>query len=208
MQLLLALRVIWMIFKPLLTPWHPQNQEIGNSETGCSVCVVAATIEFPSKKIDIKFKTVHKYPMGNEFTGTVLGKAGKSSERYKNVVKIKYSSEMHGKSRAAIDFQKEVSEWQKIEDKTVLFAKTDGPYQEAKMEERRSWEQNDVFESVNDSGQCRRTTRWVLSKKEDGKNNARLPETLLLTPQHVALFWHFWHQRLIGSARFWQSAKT
>ena len=79
---------------------------------------------------------------------------------------------MLGKS-GAIDFEK-VSEWQQIEDKNVLFAKTDDPYQEAKMQERRSLEQNDVFEPVNDSGQCRITTRWFPSENENGRKKARL----------------------------------
>ena len=67
------------------------SNEIENPETGCSDCVVPATMYLPSKISDIKLKTVHNYPMSNEFAGRVLGKAGKSSGRYKNWVNIKLS---------------------------------------------------------------------------------------------------------------------
>ena len=45
------------------------SNELENPETGCSGCVVPATMYLPSKNSDIKLKTVHHYPMSNEFAG-------------------------------------------------------------------------------------------------------------------------------------------
>ena len=53
-------------------------------------------------------------------------------------------------------------------DADVLITK-DISFSEAKLEEIKNWQNNDVFEEVEDEGQKCVSTRWVCSLKESSK---------------------------------------
>ena len=141
---------------------------------------LADTSQIPGRNTDIRFKTKYEYSSGSEFSGKVIGKAGKSTGKNKNWVNIQYNSPEHMKGKTGpVDFEKDVETWSLIDEKQqdtayVTNEIDEDEFAEAKESELKSWTANHVYERVPDRGQTTIATRWILTRKSDGKLKARL----------------------------------
>ena len=113
---------------------------------------------------------------------SVIGRAGKSTGRNRYFMNVS----IEGDEPAWIDFENSIMEWkdqpslkngdceaipeevgQSSNEELSFFASVDDvEYSEAKLRELSSWQENNVYTIVPDSGQNRISTKWVCTKKE------------------------------------------
>ena len=104
--------------------------------------------------------------------------AGKKSGKHKNWLNLCYSDPewVSGKT-GPVEWYRDVSSWEYVDEQAEssdVFAVYADLVWQAKMDEFRSWRENDVYNSVENCGQKCVTVRWVFTSKDDGLFKARL----------------------------------
>ena len=123
----------------------------------------------------MKTNDIIRYKLDDEWiTGSVLGRAGKASGKYKTCYNIRNEN---GEERS-IDLERH--EWEKMLETeiniTEIANKQKSESEEivsAKVNELGKLVQFDTYEEVNDNGQKVLSTRWVITNK-NGQTKARL----------------------------------
>ena len=107
-------------------------------------------------------------PIGTttEAISTVLSRGGKATGQYKNWLNVQFTE----------PFETSVNSWNIEEDEqnTCLYTADETAIQKAKMLELESWRQNNVYDIVAGATKAVISTKWVISKKPDGRVKARL----------------------------------
>ena len=109
-----------------------------------------------------------KSSTGEIISGKIISRAGKSTGKYKNCFNVKQDND--GTIEwINIDDLNEVRFVPENEETVVMFNSND--ISEAKENEIRNWQENDVYEEVEDIGQEFLSVRWVITEKcKDNKN--------------------------------------
>ena len=128
----------------------------------------------PGQEIDklpkAKDKIKYRFQDNNEWQeAEVLGRAGKSTGKYVSWFNIKDTCD---DGASSIDMDK-VAEWERIdtfsEDANIVMIPahrhSEKEVVEAKMKELKTWKDFNVYKKVNDRGQQRISSTWVISEK-------------------------------------------
>lgn len=103
---------------------------------------------------------------GELVSGRVVGRAGKATGKYKDCYNFKW--DLDG-SLSWADLKRDFSTWEVVNDDTemmVLFNSEEVLC--AKEKEIKNWQDNDVYEEVEDVGQVAFSVRWVVTEKVKG----------------------------------------
>ena len=96
----------------------------------------------------------------------VLGRAGKVTGRNKNWFNLEYKQHEGEGVCQSVDLSR-VEELEILPEQTEnIFVLNDISWSEAKKAEIRNWQQNSVYEEVDDEGQVCMSTRWICTLKE------------------------------------------
>ena len=104
---------------------------------------------------------------GEYMSGRIVSRGGKAKGKYKNWFNFQNDSDG---SVECVDFS-EVAELEAVPDEVemVVFYSTE-EVMKAKEFEEQNWQENDVYEEVEDTGQEFISVRWVITEKlKDGK---------------------------------------
>ena len=148
---------------------HPPvtQSDVTQNEVDHNVCDNSANVKVKTGQTVTFMKRDESVPC----TARVLGRAGKATGQYKNWYNLQLieTDGSHGQ-KEAVDLSRvdNLSIEPEVRDADVLITK-DISFDEAKQEEIRNWNNNDVFEKVVDAGQKCVSTRWVCSLKETDK---------------------------------------
>lgn len=126
------------------------------------------TVTQPKVKVGQRIQGVHKIS-GELKSGRVLSRAGKSTGKYKDCYNVKW--DLDG-SESWVDVREDFSDLQVMEDNVemmVLFNSEEVLC--AKKKEIKSWQENDVYEEVDDVGQDTLSVRWVVTEKNKDKQS-------------------------------------
>ena len=106
---------------------------------------------------------------GSNFSGKVIGRSGKSTGIHKNCYNIRCDNNA---SETSYDVLKEFCNLELVPDDTeLLVLYNSDAVSEAKMNEVKNWEENCVFEEVEDHGQEAVSVRWIVTEKQkEGKS--------------------------------------
>lgn len=120
----------------------------------------------------VKINDNIKYKIDDEWvTGTILGRAGKSTGKYKTW----YNVRDENNQERSIDLEK--VEWEKVLETEINITAASDDMREniikAKESELDKLQQFETYEEVTNCGQKTLSTRWVITNKE-GKTKARL----------------------------------
>ena len=133
----------------------------------------AAPIKLSGNTLPKKDSKV-KYKIGNNSDWTVVdvvGRAGKSTSKYKNWVNV------HGESEDySIDWEK-VEEWCPVEEE--VFYTQCPQVDNAKLKELERWKDHEVFEIVPDNGDTTIDTRWMITEKTMHDGNSAIKVRLV-----------------------------
>ena len=145
----------------------PENKTLDNEE------VAVSNRKTSNKRCGLKFSKGDKFQCvdpatGESISGTIIGRAGKATGKFKNSYNIKNDVDA---SVSWVDFDKlsEVTEIPNETERVVLF--NSDSVSIAKDLEIRNWQDNEVFVEVVDVGQPTISTRWVVTEKvKDGQD--------------------------------------
>lgn len=165
-----------------------EETNVGHTENDYLPSLENAEAERPETE-DINIKTGQVVTFRNQESGVsqtakVLGRAGKARGKYKNWYNLEMlePAEVAGNSASAdlslledLHIQADVPNTGTHED---VFVTKDVSFDEAKENEIKSWQQNEVFEEVEDKGQKCISTRWVCTLKET--ENGLVPKARLV----------------------------
>ena len=116
----------------------------------------------PPVRVGQRIQGVHKIS-GELKSGRILSRAGKATGKYKNCYNVKWDSDG---TEGWIDVSKDLSDLQVLnEDVEMVVLFHSDETMDAKRKELKNWEENDVFEEVDDVGQDVLTVRWVITEK-------------------------------------------
>lgn len=109
-------------------------------------------------------------------TASILGHGGTRRGRNKYYMNIKVVGE---EKPRGVFWDRHVSLWKLVTDDENVVLMTDSEelkdvVVQAKQTELNSWDRNHVYERVIDEGQKAVSSRWVITKKDDGRIKARL----------------------------------
>ena len=109
-------------------------------------------------------------PTGEEIEGVVLSRAGKAKGKYASCYNVKLKS---GEIQW-MDFDPDILRWCEVqEENEVLMSsclENDSAVLQAKQDEIENWQDNGVYEEVEDEGQSTMSVRWVLTEKNKGSS--------------------------------------
>ena len=117
-------------------------------------------------------------------TAVVLGRAGKSTGKYKSWFNVGVEQDSGTYEEKAIDISGlvKLSVVQDVTDETVhdeeVYVVANEDFAEAKERELKSWKDNNVYTEVRDEGQDWISSRWVLEYKE--KDGIKTPKARLV----------------------------
>ena len=164
-----------------LKPDTVQNEDDVPAQNG----IESVESSLPGQEIDnlpkAKDKIKYRFQDNNEWQeAEVLGRAGKTTGKYKSWFNIKNTCD---DGASSIDMDK-VAEWESLdtfsEEANIVMIPahrhSEKEVVEAKMKELKNWKDFSVYEEVNDRGQQRISSTWVISEKiTDHKRVAKVP---------------------------------
>lgn len=149
---------------------YPQDEE-SESEDGTGVPeddepeIEAAPNQPPRLTTGQRIQGI-RVESGELVSGCVMGRAGKATGKYKDCYNFRWDSDG---SISWADVNKDFSTWEVVDDDTemlVLFNSEEVLC--AKEREIKSWQDNGVYEEVDDVGQETLSVRWVVTEKVKG----------------------------------------
>ena len=113
-------------------------------------------------RVGQRLKGIH-VQSGELVTGKIVSRAGKSTGKYKNCFNIRKDSD---NTECWFDLHKDFIDLQEVPDNVELMVLFNSDnVRSAKQDEIKNWNENDVYEEVDDVGQSVISMRWVITEK-------------------------------------------
>ena len=172
-----------VVDQPRLTEINPTGTSVsGNDENRIvSEYTGRSGPEPPTVESKIRFWSSNERTGDKIFEARILSRAGKANGRHKNCYNIEYTApERLAGCKGAVDYQKDFRDSEIVDSTEALVTCSEEVYQDAKEAELQSWSNHGVYEIVNDDGQKRMGSRWILTMKRDDSNIKSVPKARLV----------------------------